>query len=397
MGKSILEVRFFGQVGLKLGDSLIDERSDRSKKLWLLIAYLISKRPDSASHSELVELLWGQDAELSSGALKTTIHRARALLDNLYPGAGHGLISHSSGRYCWTELFEVRTDAGEFENLCSAAFAETDSSRRREILEKAVALYEGPFLERLGSEAWVVPIAAHYHNLYIKAVDELLPLLKEGGQTLLACETVKKAIVIEPYREEFHRFLMECLLETGSAREAVAIYEKLRRTLLDEFGVIPEESTRSLYYKAVRSVNDHIIQVDFIRDQLRESDSLPGCMVCDYDFFKVLYRAEARSISRSGNCVHLSLVTVTGENGEDLSRRSLDKAMDNLEELMRLSLRKGDILSRCSPSQFVIMLPRANYENSCMVSDRIIRAFSRRYSHSPARLDYSVWAMEPCQ
>ncbi len=395
MEKCVLDVRMLGQFSICMGEAFVNDQSDRSKKLWLLLAYLIVRRRPVAQE-ELLNLLWGNDAERSSGALKTTVHRLRALLDKLYPGAGHEIIAQDSGCYRWNERFEIHSDVDEFEALC-AKVSSLQGSARADILEKAIELYCGPFLERLSSEAWVVPIAAHYHNLYIKAVSEALPLLKELGRSEKAIIMAEKAIEIEPYQEEFYRFLMQLLLETGQAKRAVALYEQLRRLMLSEFGVIPEEATRHLYYKAVRSINDHIIQVDFIRDQLRETDALPGCMVCDYDFFKVLYRAEARAIARSGNCVHISLVTLTGENGEDLPRRSLDKAMDNMEELIRSNLRKGDIISRCSISQFVMMLPQANYENSCMVSERLIRAFSRRYPHSPARLDYSVWALEPSE
>ena len=41
------------------------------------------------------------------------------------------------------------------------------------------------------------------------------------------------------------------------------------------------------------------------------------------------------------------------------------------------------------------MLPQANYENSCMVCERIVGAFSRRYPHSPVQLKYAVHPLEP--
>lgn len=390
-----MEVQFFGQARLRLGDNSIDSRSERSKKLWLLLAYLISTRPRPASNAELTELLWGHEAERSAGALKTTVHRLRALLDGLESGAGRRLIVQEAGCYRWAESGDTSIDAEEFERLCSEGFGEKDSGIRAEKLGRALGLYTGPYLEHLSSEAWVVPIAAHYHALYIRAAEELLPLLKELGRDTEAFEAAKKAAVAEPYHEDFHRFMMEQLLEQGRAREAMDIYEALRRRLLDEFGVIPGEVTRKLYHEAVRSINGHLIPMDLIRSQLREEDAAPGCMVCDYEFFKVLYRAEARAIARSGKSVHLSLITLTGEKGGELAPRSLERAMDNLEEVIRTGLRKGDIVSRCSASQFILMLPQANYENSRMVSERVIRAFSRRYPHSPARLDYSVWAMEP--
>ena len=69
--------------------------------------------------------------------------------------------------------------------------------------------------------------------------------------------------------------------------------------------------------------------------------------------------------------------------------------MDNLLEQIRINLRRGDTVARCSASQYILMLPHANYENSCMVCERIIRAFCRQYPHSPAQLHYSVRPIEP--
>jgi GGDEF domain-containing protein len=88
-------------------------------------------------------------------------------------------------------------------------------------------------------------------------------------------------------------------------------------------------------------------------------------------------------------------MSVCGENGAELPKRSLTRVMDNLGELIRTSLRKGDIASRCSVSQYIIMLPQSNYENSCMVMERIVKAFCRQYPHSPAELKYAVQPLEP--
>ena len=69
--------------------------------------------------------------------------------------------------------------------------------------------------------------------------------------------------------------------------------------------------------------------------------------------------------------------------------------MDNLKELIQKNLRRGDIAARCSVSQFILLLPQANYENSCMVCERIIKTFNRQYPHSPATLRSSVHPLEP--
>jgi len=93
---------------------------------------------------------------------------------------------------------------------------------------------------------------------------------------------------------------------------------------------------------------------------------------------------------RSGSATHVALLSVTGEGEKTLSKRSLDKAMENLGEQIRLNLRRGDVFAKCSSSQYVIMLPQANYENSCVVCRRLEAAFFRRYPHSPVRIHHMV-------
>ena len=74
---------------------------------------------------------------------------------------------------------------------------------------------------------------------------------------------------------------------------------------------------------------------------------------------------------------------------------AFDRVVSPLPPLLRGNLRRGDVISRCSVSQFVIMLPQANYENSCMVAERLTGAFYRRYPHSSARLRCMVQPLIP--
>lgn len=61
--------------------------------------------------------------------------------------------------------------------------------------------------------------------------------------------------------------------------------------------------------------------------------------------------------------------------------------------LQAMELYQGDVVSRCSVSQMVVMLPQANYENSCAVCQRIIKAFQRQYP--PFSGGYSLQCAAP--
>lgn len=392
-----LQVQMFGSFVIRQGEQVISDNDNRSHKIWLLLAYLIYRRRHSISQQDLTDLLWGTEMRSSNplNALKTMFHRARATLDALSPNAGHTLILCKNGVYSWNIEPSLRFDVEDFAMLCRAGDADTDDNIRLEHYQKALKLYQGDFLPKLSSEPWVLPIATYYHELFVRVALDTIRLLEERAHIQDAVTLCRQAVQIEPYQEALYQHLIEDLLLLNEQREAAAVYETMSELLFSNFGVMPSDELRALYRKAVRTVNDHAVSMGTIREQLREEVAVSGAMICDYDFFKILYHAEARSIPRSGNAVHITLLSVTSEDGGVLAKRSLDRVMENLQGIIRSNLRKGDIASRCSISQYIIMLPQANYENSCQVSERVIKAFCRQYPHSPARLHYSVQPLEP--
>lgn len=392
-----VQVQMFGRFTLCVNEVRIDDSANRSYKVWLLLAYLICHRDRVVTQEELVELLWGEDHDSPNpmGALKTTLHRVRTTLDQLFPSAGHDLIVRKNGTYAWTDQIETEVDVTLFEELYQKAQTACEESTRMDCLLQALALYQGDFLSKLASKTWVISASAYYHELYIKALLEALPLLEGQQRFREAAELCRTALGISPYQEPVYQHLMQSLLALGDQKSAVLAYEEMSDLLLADLGVLPSEESRAIYREAIKTVNDRVISPGTLTDQLRERAPAKGALICDYDFFKLLYQVEARSVARSGDAIHIALLSMTGEDGEDLVKRSLGHAMDNLQEQIRLNLRRGDTVSRCSASQFILMLPRANYENSCMVCERILRAFSRQYPHSPAHLHYTVQPIEP--
>jgi len=396
MAEDSLKVRMLGEFSIQRNGEEINDGDNRSRKVWLLLAYMIYCRNRSISQDELVQLLWG-DSENSSNpinALKTMFHRVRTMLNQLGDTAGHVLIVRSGGSYSWNTSIPFTFDVEDFEALCKSGAGETDEEARISRYMQALALYEGDFLPKLAAEPWVVPVNAYFHNLYMQTARDTLSLLEDRGRFQEATALGRRTVEIEPYDESSYQHLMHDLLEIGDQKGAIQIYESMSELLFSNFGIMPSDESKALYREAVRTVNDREVSLGLVREQLREPESGSGALFCDYDFFKVLYHAEARAVARSGDAVHIGLLSVSGESG-DLAKRSLDICMDNLKTVICSNLRKGDICSRCSVSQYIAMLPQANYENSCMVMERIIRAFCRQYPHSPAQLRYSVQPLEP--
>lgn len=392
MNGPTLQVQMLGQFTLRYGDRTISDSDDRSRRVWSLLAYMIYNHGRSFAQEELIHLYWsnGEKSADPGNALKSIFHRIRTALDKLQPGLGRLLIRRKAGRYFWNNVIPLSLDIEDFEAHFHAAEAAGDDDVRLAEYQAALALYAGDPLPRMTDEIWTIPIVAYYHSLYTRTAAGAIELLEKQERTAEAVALCHQAIHIEPYQEDLYEHLMRGLLRTGDMKGTMSVYEEMSELLFAHFGVMPSETLRTLYRQATRTVNDRTLTMDEVCSQLAEPAPHGGAMVCEYDFFKILYRAEARSIARNGHSANICLLSVSGKDGEMLARRSLDPAMNNLQVLVQNNLRRGDVIARCSISQYIILLPQANYENSRMVADRLVSAFYRRYPHSPARLRYTV-------
>lgn len=390
-----IDIRMLGSFTLQAGNALISDENNRSRKVWALLAYLICHRGTPVSQKKLIELLWGDDPSSSNpeNALRITLHRLRSQLDQLWPGAGKELILHKSSGYSWNGQASITLDSDRFEALFQQKDVSEDA--RLDICLEALSLYRGDFLERQASENWVIPVTTHFHNLFVMLTMEAAALLSQRQRHEEAALLCRHCITAEPYHEPLYQMLMKELAANGDQKGAAGVYESLRKRLFDDFGIRPSEETRAVYREAAHTPGDRALPIDEVLEHLQEPEVVPGAMQCDYDYFKVLCHAESRAMERSGNATYIALLSATGLTGDPLPKRSLERIMDQLGQQIRLNLRRGDTISRCSITQFILMLPKANYEDSCMVCRRVINAYHKAFPHTAVRIRFMVQPLTP--
>lgn len=385
-------VRMLGEFSLTCGENSVSDSSNRSKKVWGLLAYLICNRGQFFSQQKLIDLLWGSDSDSSNpeNMLRITLHRLRSILDQLWDGAGRELILRREGGYGFNPEAEVTLDCEQFEML-----AATQGDGRLSAMEQALNLYKGEFLPKQASEMWIIPISTHFQNIHLLLTMEAAQLLGKAGRHKDAIRFCSAALDMNPYHEPLHQILMRELVAAGDRKGAVAVYESLNKRLFDDFGIRPNEQTRTVYRTAVHSPEDRTLPIDEVLEHLQEPESKFGAMECDYDYFKVLCYAESRAMERSGNATHIALLSLAHDAEKPLSKRSISRIMEQLSETLRTNLRRGDTISRCSVSQYIIMLPKANYEDSCMVCRRVLAAFNKAHPYVSVKINYMVQPLHP--
>lgn len=390
-----ITVRMLGKFSLQAGQITLSDTDNRTRKLWILLAYLLCHRGSPVSQQKLIRLLWGDEPSSANpeNALRITFHRTRNLLNHLWPGAGHQLILRTEAGYLWNPDQPVFVDADRFDALCN--MQDPEPQHRLSACLEAIGLYGGEFLEKQSAEPWVIPISAHYHNQYLRVVMEAAGLLSDAGQHKESAELCRTACAREPYHEPLYQLLIRELAAAGDHKGAAAVFEALSQRLFQDFGIYPSEETRQIYRTAVHIVSEKSLAMDMVLEQLQEPVFTPGAMCCDYDYFKVLCHAESRAMERTGNVTHIVLLSVSSGTDTPLPRRTLNRVMDQLGTQIRLNLRRGDTFSRCSLCQYIVMLPNANYENSCMVARRVLGAFRKVHPHVSAQMQFLVQPLTP--
>ncbi|SBV90835.1 Bacterial transcriptional activator domain protein [uncultured Eubacteriales bacterium] len=388
-------VTMLGSFRLQVGDNVITDEEGRSQKLWSVLCYLIAHRGRSVPQAEFIEMFWPEEDNANPvSALKTLLYRARLLLDPLFEKDLPCILSQR-GAYSWNPAIACEVDADWFGELCrEAGDRALPEERRMDLYRQAVALYHGDYLFKLSGQMWVVPLSARYHAMYLEAVKAYAALLERAQKFAEMEELCTRASALDALDEGLHTLTVRALLRQGKNAAALSRYEKATDLLYRNLGVRPSQELRGLYTEIMAVEEGLETDLEVIQEGLRETAARPGAFVCEYGFFKEAYRLEARRARRNGNCVHVALLTVSLPDGGVPPLGVLGVTMDQLLEILLHNLRRGDVVSKYSGAQYVVMLPSANLEDSTMVMERVVAAFYRQHRRNFLKIFYKLRELE---
>ena len=392
-----VQVSMLGGFRLQANGHEVDESLNRARQLWNLLEYLIAFRHRDISPDELVDVLWHNDEiDNPSSALKNLVYRVRTILVSLgIPGAKN-MILCQRGTYSWNNALTTTVDIEEFERLIREADEkESQPAEQLDLYMQALSYYKGDLLPKSAFEEWVVPLSTYYHSLYVKCVEKTIRLLMDAGRYQEIAHIAQQAIVIDQFEESFHEALILAQIAMGNQQRAMAHYEHVTNLFYRELGVKPSERLRNLYREIIKNVQHVETDLEIIKEDLREASLACGAFFCEYEVFKNIYRLEARAAERTGQSVFLLLLTVTDTQGQIPAIKLLNNSMDRLRDCLLHSLRRNDVVSRFSATQFVVMLSSLTFENSLMVQDRILGRFKRENPRIAVRIHPKLQPMDP--
>ena len=246
-----LAIRLLGPLEVALDGAPVTRFE--SEKARALLAFLATEPGRPHRREFLAEMLWPDRPE---GA-------ARANLRHTLAGLRRAIGDHSAtppfllaGRH----TLQFNDDAGAWTDV--AVLVSWLPAQQRTgplpdpppaVLEKAVQLYRGPFLEDLslgdcaGFEEWRILRREHFNRLVLDALWRLAECCEGCGDLEGALQFARRELELEPWDETAQQQVMRLLACCGRRAEALAHYDAFRRQLAEDLQVEPSPEMDRLY------------------------------------------------------------------------------------------------------------------------------------------------------
>ncbi|HEY2577091.1 MAG TPA: BTAD domain-containing putative transcriptional regulator, partial [Streptosporangiaceae bacterium] len=139
-----------------------------------------------------------------------------------------------------------------FGSLCDASAAAAraaDWPRAATLLDEALALWRGAPLADVPSEVLQRERVPEFEQLRLQAVGQRIDALLNLGRHAELIPELHALVAEHPLCEAFHGQLMTALYRAGRQADALATYQRARRTLAGELGVDPGPQLRDLHQR----------------------------------------------------------------------------------------------------------------------------------------------------
>jgi DNA-binding SARP family transcriptional activator len=245
----------FGRFSLLENGKPIHFSAKGQKKPLEMLKAVIVMGGREVGEQQITDALW-PEAEGDAGRMlfKTTLHRLRLLTGNnkaIVVQEGRVTLDN---RLCWVDAWAFERLLGEAEKLWvrgrerSIAGSSKDKAAEAVMLtEKALALYQGPFLEADADASWMVSPREHLKMRYVRAVGRLASHWEQARKYEKATDCYQSALRVDDLTEEFYQRLMFCYKKLGRKAEAIKTYRRCCSVLKANMGVEPSGETTAIY------------------------------------------------------------------------------------------------------------------------------------------------------
>jgi DNA-binding SARP family transcriptional activator/tetratricopeptide (TPR) repeat protein len=212
-----------------------------------LLAMLALRANQPVGRDEIIDGIWGSDPPATAAnCVHSYVARLRCVLEPGRPARASNTVLISTGLGYALRLDAGQLDAVVFADHLRQARAAGDSARAAASLEAALALWRGTPLAGLPgpfAEAQRLRLTEDY----LTAAEDRGELMLRAGDEALVLGHLARLAMEHPFHERLTCLHMLALFRRGRQAEALAVYQRARKLLIDELGVEPGQELQHIH------------------------------------------------------------------------------------------------------------------------------------------------------
>ena len=138
------------------------------------------------------------------------------------------------------------------------------------------------------------------------------------------------------------------------------------------------------------SLEQEQLDVQQLIQRVAERKEYMGAYRVEYDSFSYIYRFIARNVERTKQPVQIALFTFPLKEKSEEEVMKIQNSLALLEKAIAQSLRRGDVTSRMSLTQQIVILMGANKENGMHVVDRMVQCYDGLAGEEGVKIEYDI-------
>ncbi len=370
--KNTLQISTLGRFEVKRGGKRISPEDQRLGKRWRLFQVLITFKGQSLSSDQVFKYLSLEESVNPAEALKSLVFQLRKTLKGKNPDENYEkYIICSGGNYRFNEDSDYWLDSEDFETLCKKARSkvQVSSSEAIALYQKALSLYRGNFLEEVPNSYWAIYAKKHFRDLFLEAMLEANELMRQAGMHKEAWELCETGLRIVPLEEKLHIMSLQSLVDSNKLGLALIQYEEASSLFRENDLAVPGDLKKMGEALKNSLIRDNPSQ-EFMR-KLKNYEKGDGPVLSGLEAFSVIYQVEKNRSERRNKPGFLVYLDLRGHVPPEV----WESVGKQFEQTLLASLRKGDVVCKWGPQNFLALLLNVTSEDI----ERIIRRLRAKF------------------
>jgi len=249
-----IRVCTLGTFSLYVDDKLISLSGKANKRPIELLKVVLALGGDQIDQYKIIEVLW-PDAEGDSAkqSFHTTLHRLRKLLGDeaLTLHSGYLSVNH---RLVWIDFMAYERIVTIIDRTLKLVASKENMELISSLSDQIADIYQNDFLSNDAEQSWFLPRQQKLKTSFIQLMLNLGAYWQKQSQPDQAISCYHRGLEIDNLSETLYQHSMKAYHDADRNADALAVFQRCRKTLSDHLGTSPSSKTIEIY-KLINSGN----------------------------------------------------------------------------------------------------------------------------------------------